>query len=76
MASMSAPQTVAQLDLDLRNPSVGEQLDVQSTVGIEAVLMGEAVLQDAYCTLDFPALDVYSANIPKRSAFSSVEPCR
>lgn len=69
MASMSPPQTIALLEFDLRKPTISGQLDLHPTIGIDSVLSGEAPLQDACCTLEYPALDVYPAITPQRMPF-------
>jgi Mrp family chromosome partitioning ATPase len=68
LASISPDRSVALLDLDLRNPSVGRRLELPVRTGIEAVLRGRATLDDVQISIEDPQLDVYPALEPQTGA--------
>lgn len=68
LASISPERNVALIDLDLRSPSVAARLGLQPSIGIEAVIHGQADLDSIRLSLDHPALDVYPAHDPQRAA--------
>lgn len=68
LASLDHRRSVALVDLDLRNPSVGAGLGVPCAVGIDDVLLGRRELQTARIGVDEPLLDVYPARQPQANA--------
>jgi Mrp family chromosome partitioning ATPase len=68
LASLSAPRTVALVDLDLRKPSVASNLETPCEVGIDDVLSGRRELADACVAIERPALDVYAVRRPQEAA--------
>jgi len=68
LASLDHRRSVALVDLDLRNPSVGPGLGVQCSVGIDDVLLGRRELAAARVSVDEPLLDVYPSRQPQANA--------
>ena len=64
LASMAGGRRVAFLELDLRRPAASEELGVRARVGIEAVLAGEARLDECRLTTNLPDLDLFLAAKP------------
>jgi Mrp family chromosome partitioning ATPase len=68
LASLSAGREVALVDLDLRNPSIVRVLNLAAPHGVEETLLGKARLEDVRVSVRSPALDIYPALAPQRSA--------
>lgn len=68
LASVRAERSVALVDLDLRNPSVGRRLGLRPKIGIESCLLGRAELEDVRVSLRTPLLDVYPSVEHQRAA--------
>jgi Mrp family chromosome partitioning ATPase len=68
LASVTAHRSVALVDLDLRNPSVGRRLRLGTTVGIEQFLLGRVELDAIRVPIKSPELDVYPSIEPHRAA--------
>lgn len=68
LASTSGKRRVALVDLDLRRPGAARGLGVRPRVGIEAVLRGDARLQDARMTTQLTSLDLFLAREPTSEA--------
>jgi Mrp family chromosome partitioning ATPase len=68
LASISPDRSVALVDLDLRNPSVGHRLDLPVRTGLESVLRGQASLDEVRISIERPMLDVYPTLQPQPGA--------
>jgi capsular exopolysaccharide synthesis family protein len=68
LASVAGGRQVALLELDIRRPSISEELAVQARVGVEAVLAGESTLAEACLPTNVPDLDLYIVNRPESEA--------
>lgn len=68
LASLTAGERVALVDLDLRRPGVAPVLAVRVKGGLEDVLAGRASLASVCCRTDFPALDVFPVGAPPNRA--------
>ncbi|MBW1688231.1 MAG: CpsD/CapB family tyrosine-protein kinase [Deltaproteobacteria bacterium] len=68
LASLSASDDLALVDLDLRKPSIARVLGVSPSQGVEKVLRGTASLEEVRISIAQPGLDVYPAAEPVRSA--------
>lgn len=68
LASVTAHRSIALVDLDLRNPSVGRRLHLRTTVGIEQFLLERAGLDAIRVSIKSPQLDVYPSIDPHRAA--------
>lgn len=63
-ASMAGGRNTALLDLDLRRPTVARALGIEPRVGFEALLSGDAELDDVRLRTDLPSLDIYPTAHP------------
>lgn len=63
-ASMAGGRKTALLDLDLRRPRVTRALGIEPRIGFEALLSGDAELDDVRLRTDLPSLDVYPTAYP------------
>jgi len=68
LASLEPVRSIALVDLDLRNPSVGTGLDLSPAAGIDDVLLGRSELAAACVEVDEPLLDVYPTRRPQPRA--------
>jgi polysaccharide biosynthesis transport protein len=68
LASTAGKRRVALVDLDLRRPGAARGLGVRPRVGMEAVLRGEARLQDARLATQLASLDLFLCHEPTREA--------
>jgi receptor protein-tyrosine kinase len=68
LASVTRGRSIALVDFDLRSPSVGADLKLRSSAGVESFLLGQARLEDVCVSVEKPALDVYPAWVPQSSA--------
>jgi len=68
LASLSANDDMALVDLDLRKPSIARVLDLSPIHGVEQILRGTASLDEVRISIAQPGLDVYPAIEPLRSA--------
>lgn len=59
LASISAGERIALVEIDLRRPSLARYLAIRPEVGFEEVLAGEASLQDCWIPTEIPALDLF-----------------
>lgn len=63
-ASMAGGRNTALLDLDLRRPSVARALGIEPRIGFEALLAGDAEIDDVRLRTDLPSLDIYPTAYP------------
>jgi Mrp family chromosome partitioning ATPase len=68
LASLSANDDMALVDLDLRKPSIARVLGVSPVHGVEKILRGTASLEEVRISITQPGLDIYPALEPLRSA--------
>lgn len=68
LASLSANDDMALVDLDLRKPSIARVLGISPSQGVEKILRGTASLEEVRISVAQPGLDVYPAVEPLRSA--------
>lgn len=68
LASIAGGRQVALLELDIRRPSIAEELNVQPRIGVEAVLGREASVAEARLETNVPDLDLYLASHPEPEA--------
>jgi succinoglycan biosynthesis transport protein ExoP len=68
LASMAGGRRVALVELDLRRPSMADQLCVEVPIGFEAVLSGEATLAETRLPTQFSDLDLYPVKHHSRRA--------
>lgn len=68
LASISSARDVAIVDLDLRNPSIANFLDLPVERGVDDVLLGRATLDDVRFSAAQPELDVYPIAAPQRAS--------
>lgn len=68
LASVTALRSVALVDLDLRNPSVGRRLGLPRQPGVEEYLQGRADLDAIRVGIATPQLDVFPSVEPHRAA--------
>jgi Mrp family chromosome partitioning ATPase len=68
LASMAGGRRLALVELDLRRPSMAEQLGVEVPVGFEDVLSGEATIAEARLPTQFSDLDLYPVKHHSRRA--------
>src|SRR5262249_23303713 len=66
LASFGQGRSVALVDLDLRNPTVGKGLGLPRESGIEQVIRGERSLREVCIAIERPGLDVYPVHTPQR----------
>jgi len=66
LASFGQGRSVALVDLDLRNPTVGKSLELPRESGIEQVIRGERGLREVCIAIERPALDVYPVHTAQR----------
>ena len=68
IAALFSERSVALVDLDLRNPSLAREFQVEASMGIEQVLTGRAKLEQICIRLLNPEIDLYPAAQPHRAA--------
>jgi Mrp family chromosome partitioning ATPase len=68
LASLSSTRSVALVDLDMRNPSIGDRFGVYPKDGMEDVFEGRRRLEDVCVRLSNPDLDLYPTCQSQRSA--------
>jgi capsular exopolysaccharide synthesis family protein len=59
LASITGDKLIALVDMDFRRPALGRYLGSKRAIGIDAVLRGEASLDQARVRTNFPNLDLY-----------------
>lgn len=64
LASLSAGERIALVELDVRRPGLAESLGVAVEVGFESVLRGDASLDACRIPTDVPGLDLYPVRRP------------
>jgi Mrp family chromosome partitioning ATPase len=67
LASIAGDKLIALVDMDFRRPALGRYLGSKRAIGIDAVLRGEASLDQARVRTNFPNLDLYPVvqSVPK-----------
>ncbi len=68
LASLSANDDLAIVDLDLRKPSIARVLGVSPNRGVEQILRGTTTLENVRISVAQPGFDLYPAVEPTRSA--------
>ncbi len=68
LASLSADDDLALVDLDLRRPSLAKTLGVSPSHGVESLLRGTASLETVRISIAQPGFDLYPAIEPLQSA--------
>jgi Mrp family chromosome partitioning ATPase len=68
LASLSADDDLALVDLDLRKPSLAQVLGVSPGHGVEEILHGTTTLEKARISIAQPGFDLYPAVEPLHSA--------
>jgi len=68
LASMAGGRRVALVELDLRRPSMAQQLSIEVPIGFERVLSGAATVAEARLPTQFPDLDLYPVQHHSRGA--------
>jgi capsular exopolysaccharide synthesis family protein len=68
LASLSGGGRIALAELDLRHPALAGVFGIRPTVGIEAVLLGKASLEQACIETDQNGLDVFLVGEPVKDA--------
>ena len=66
LAFFGQGRSVALVDLDLRNPTVGKCLELPREAGIEQAIRGERSLCEVCISIDRPGLDVYPVHTAQR----------
>jgi Mrp family chromosome partitioning ATPase len=68
LASLSASDDLALVDLDLRRPSLAQVLGVSPSDGVEDLLDGTTTLEKVRISIAQPGFDLYPAVAPQQSA--------
>jgi Mrp family chromosome partitioning ATPase len=68
LASLSADDDLALVDLDLRKPSLAQLLGVSPSHGVEELLRGKTTLEKVRISIAQPGFDLYPAVAPLHSA--------
>ena len=68
LASLTSKRSVALVDLDMRNPSVGRRLQLEGEVGVESFLEGKSSLDAIRVSVEAPLLDIYPSVVSQASA--------